>query len=139
MKNKVESRFLPWWLWVIVAIEIVVPTFFGIATIFNPSIWGAETFDVIGQLYVTRNFTMVLGVIIAVLIRNRAVLFVTIGIRYITDVVDIASSFIRGVEAEALPGLLIFTVLLIIVPIAGLRWLFQHLDSGRSAQLAISS
>ena len=66
--------FLPWWLWAIVAIEITVPTFFGVASIMDPGMWGADVLGPLGQLYVTRNFTMVLAILVAVTLRSRAAL-----------------------------------------------------------------
>lgn len=126
MTNSIERRFLPWWVWAIIAIEVVVPTYFGIATIFDPSIWGEESFGAIGQLYVTRNFTMVLAIIIAALMRNHTALLVTIFARYVTDLVDIVSGFIRGPDAATMQVLAVFGFLLLVPPLFALIWLFQR-------------
>ena len=127
MVSERETRFLPWWLWGIVFIEVAVPTFYGVATIFDPGIWGATQFDAIGQLYVTRNFTMAAGVAAAALIlRSHVALLCAIAMRYATDFVDIAAAVFRGPPPEIVQLLLVFTVVLLVIPVAGLLWLWRR-------------
>ena len=117
-------------MWGIVAIEIIVPTFFGIASALNPSIWGAETLGIFGELYVTRNLAMAAGVALAAFIlRSHAALLAVIAARFATDLVDIASGFLRGGGAEALVPLIVFTVVLLILPAFGLRWLIKNVSA----------
>lgn len=131
MTDTMQRRFLPWWMWAIIAIEIVVPTYFGIATIFDPSIWGEDSFGAIGQLYVTRNFTMVLAIIIAALMRSHSALFVAILARYVTDLVDIVSGFMRGPDAATMQVLAAFGFLLLVPPLLALIWLFRRRAGAR--------
>lgn len=126
MSQSHQTNFLPWWIWLVVTIEVLVPTYFGIATIFDPSIWGEDSFGTVGQLYVTRNFTMVFAIIIAVMLRNRMALFVTILARYTTDFVDISAGLLRGPEAETAVVLLGFGAVLLILPLIALLWLFRR-------------
>jgi hypothetical protein len=119
--------FLPRWLWAIVAIEVIVPTFFGLASIVDPSIWDVDRLGTLGQLYVTRNFTMALGVVLAVLLRSRAALVVAISARFVTDFVDIVANVVRGVEGEVVPVLVVSLVLLLVLPPFGLNWLRRQL------------
>lgn len=120
------DRFLPWWLWGIVVVEVAVPTFYGIATLLNPSIWGADSLGVIGQLYVTRNFTMAFGVVLAVLLRSRLALLCVIAARYSTDFIDITAIVARGIDPQAAPVLAVFVILLLVAPFFGLRWLWKR-------------
>ncbi|MEM8925165.1 MAG: hypothetical protein AAGD35_16800 [Actinomycetota bacterium] len=127
MTESQDVSYLPRWLWAVVAIEIVVPTFFGIASIVDPSIWDAETLGTLGQLYVTRNLAMAFGVLLAALLRSRAALLVAIAARYATDFVDIVAGFVRGPESDVVPILVVSAVLLLVVPLFGLNWLRRHL------------
>ncbi|MEO0605334.1 MAG: hypothetical protein AAF211_28145 [Myxococcota bacterium] len=136
----------PKWMWVVVGIEVVVPTFFGVATIADPSIWGQEALDVFGRLYVTRNLTMAFGVAFAALVlQSRTALLGTIAARYVTDFVDIAVGFAQGPESAVAIQLGVFTVVLLVIPAFGLRWLWRamrgsdrdsaHLPEGRGRPL----
>ena len=126
MEQHNTSRFLPWWLWIIVAIEVSVPTYFGIASIIDPSIWGADSLEAFGQLYVTRNFAMVFGIVLAVLLRSHTALLVAIAARYVTDFIDITAAFLRGVDADTQSILLVFAALLLIIPLFGIVWLIRR-------------
>lgn len=126
MSTEKPAGFLPWWLWIIVFIEIAVPVFYGIMTIIDPSIWGADSLGAIGQLYVTRNFAMAFGVALAVLLRSHLALLCAIAARYVTDFTDITAIFVRGVEPQAAPVLAVFIVLLLVLPFFGLRWLWAR-------------
>lgn len=125
------SETWPTWLWWVIAIEVVVPTFFGVATLLDPSIWGAETLDVFGRLYVTRNLTMAFGVAVAGLVlRSRLALLGTIGARYLTDLVDIVVGFAQVPEPAIAIQLSVFTVVLLVIPAFGLRWLWRMESQG---------
>lgn len=130
----------PAWMWLVIAIEVVVPTFFGVATIGDPSIWGAETLDVFGRLYVTRNLTMAFGVAFAALVlRSRVALIGTIGARYLTDLVDIVAGFAQGPESEVAIQLGVFTVVLLVIPAFGLQWLWRAARGTRRPQSAFEA
>jgi len=123
MTDSQEPPFLPLWVWGVVAIEVLVPTFFGIATLLDPSIWGAETLDSFGKLYITRNLTMAFGVALAAMLRSRTALLVAITARYVTDFIDIVDGFVSAPQGEMIIILLVFTVVLLILPGLGLNWL----------------
>lgn len=121
-------KYLPIWMWGIVGIEILVPTYFAIASILDPTIWGELELGTYGELYVVRNFAMASGVAIAaVLLRSYTAVFATIGARFLADVADISAGFLRGPDAETTVLLMIFSVVLIVFPLIGLRWLFKQL------------
>ncbi|MEM1086978.1 MAG: hypothetical protein AAGH90_04560 [Pseudomonadota bacterium] len=128
--KQITRTFIPWWIWIVIAIEVSVPTYFGIATIFDPSIWGEDHFGAIGQLYVTRNFTMVLALVVALILRSRVALFVALLARYLTDFVDITAGFIRGPDPETFQVLAVFGGVLLVLPLVALIWLFRHRSAG---------
>lgn len=115
-------------MWGIVAIEIIVPSYFAIASYVDPTIWGEATLGIYGELYVIRNLAMSLGVALAALwLRSHAALLATIAARFVTDVVDILAGFLRGPDAETMALLGIFAVILIAIPAIGIRWLLMRL------------
>lgn len=126
--NLTSKRFLPAWMWGIVAIEIVVPSYFAIASYVDPTIWGEAKLGIYGELYVIRNLAMSMGVALAAFwLRSYPALFATIAARFVTDVVDILAGFARGPDTQTLTLLAVFTVILIVIPAFGLRWLLVRL------------
>ena len=128
--NPNAERFLPVWIWGIVAIEIFVPTYFAVASYIDPTIWGESTLGTFGELYVVRNLTMSMGVALAAFwLRSYAALLATIAARFATDVLDIAAGFSRSPDTETVMLLVIFAVILIAIPAFGLLWLLMRLRS----------
>ena len=118
---------LPIWMWAIVAIEVIVPSYFAVASLLDPTIWGEARLGTYGELYVIRNLAMALGVAVAALVRRSyAALLATIAARYVTDLVDIIAGFVRGPDAETIVLLVIFAFVLLVVPAFGLRWLARR-------------
>lgn len=131
-QNAKPDRFLPVWMWAIVAIEIIVPSYFAVASFVDPTIWGEERLGVYGELYVIRNLAMSLGVALAaVWLRSYAALLATIAARFVTDVVDITAGFARGPDAETVMLLIVFSVVLILIPAFGLKKLPTMLKTER--------
>ncbi len=126
------KSFLPPWVWAIVAIEVLVPSFFALASLNNPSLWGEAQLGVYGELYVIRNLAMAFGVAIAALwLRSHAAVLATIAARFVTDAVDIGAGFARGPDGQTFALLVIFSLILLVIPALGLRWLVrQHGTSG---------
>ncbi len=126
--NPSATRFLPAWMWAIVAVEIVVPSYFAVASFVDPTIWGEAKLGTYGELYVIRNLAMSMGVALAAFwLRSFAALLATIAARFTTDVVDILAGFARGPDAETMTLLVVFSVVLIVFPAVGLRWLLIRL------------
>lgn len=124
-----NKKFLPWWMWVIVIIEAGIPIFFAISTINNPGALfpGAIELDYAMTLYVTRNITMGIGVIIAAFIlRSYTALFATIAVRFLTDGVDQVSTITSGASEAVMQSLPYLFVVLIVIPLIGLIWLWKH-------------
>ena len=68
--NDRNSRFLPIWLWIIVLLQIFLVLFFSAGTAMNPGdfIPDVSELNYVTQLYITRNVTVALGIIIALLL-----------------------------------------------------------------------
>lgn len=122
-----RDQFPPRWMWIIVGIEIIVPTYFAIASVLDPTIWGEAQLGIYGELYVIRNLATSLGVALAVFwLRSPVALLATLAARYVTDFIDITAAFVRGPDTETMVLLAVFTVVLLIIPAFGLRWLIQN-------------
>lgn len=125
--NFKTSRFLPLWMWAIVAIEIAVPSFFAVASFNDPTIWGETQLGPFGELYVIRNLAMAFGVFLAAFwLRSYPALLATIAARFLTDFVDIVAGFASGPDMDTLRILAMFAFVLLVIPAFGLRWLIQN-------------
>lgn len=82
-KNHKASAFLPIWVWVIVLLQICLVLFFSVGTAMNPGdfIPGASELTYVVQLYITRNVTVVLGIIVALLLRSHKALLALLVVR----------------------------------------------------------
>ncbi len=78
------------------------------------------------QLYITRNVTAVLGLIVALLFRSHKALFVLLVVRIVTDISDVIT--IYAFDAEAIKASVPMVVgLLIIIPLFSLRYLWKRI------------
>ena len=110
------NKFLPIWVWVIVLIQISLVLFFSAGTAMSPGdfIPDVTELNYVTQLYITRNVTVALGIIVALLLRSHKALLVTLVIRLLTDISDVITVYALNVEVikESVP----MVVLLLIVP-----------------------
>jgi hypothetical protein len=99
-KNDQTSKFLPIWVWVIVLLQIFLVLFFSAGTAMNPGdfIPGVSELNYVTQLYITRNITVVLGIIIALLLRSHKALLVLLSVRLLTDISDVITVYVFNVE-----------------------------------------
>lgn len=89
------------WMPAVVAIEVLVPTYFAVASLSDPTMWSEARLGVYGELYIIRNIAMSLGVALASLVlRSYAAVLATIAARHLTDLVDICAGFLREPDAE---------------------------------------
>jgi len=127
MENK--KKFLPTWVWVIALIEIVLVLFFSVGTAMNPGdfIPGVTELDYVTQLYITRNVTAVLGLIIALLLRSRKALFVMLIVRMVTDFSDVITVY--AFNAEIIKSSVPMVVgILIIIPLFAIIYLWKQIQ-----------
>jgi len=131
MENK--KKFLPTWVWVIALIEIVLVLFFSVGTAMNPGdfIPGVTELDYVTQLYITRNVTAVLGLIIALLLRSRKALFVMLIVRMVTDFSDVITVY--AFNAEIIKSSVPMVVgILIIIPLFAIIYLWKQIQKENS-------
>ena len=116
MKSENEStiKFLPKWVWAIAFIQIGLVLFFSAGTAMNPGNFLPDIshLNYVTMLYVTRNITVALGIIISLLLRSHKALLTILCVRILTDLSDIASVFILDVEVikSSVPMVIILLV-----------------------------
>ncbi len=110
------KSFLPIWVWVIVLAQILLVSFFSVGTAMNPAnfIPDVSELNYVTQLYVTRNVTVVLGIVGALLLRSHKGLLVVLVIRLLTDVADVITVY--ALDVEVIKSSVPMVVLLLIVP-----------------------
>ena len=110
------KSFLPIWVWVIVLAQILLVSFFSVGTAMNPAnfIPDVSELNYVTQLYVTRNVTVVLGIVGALLLRSHKGLLVVLVIRLFTDVADVITVY--ALDVEVIKSSVPMVVLLLIAP-----------------------
>lgn len=113
-----NNKFLPIWVWVIVLIQMSLVLFFSAGTAMNPGdfIPNVTELNYVTQLYITRNVTVALGIIVALLLRSHKALLVTLIIRLLTDISDVITVYALNIEVikEGVP----MVIVLLIIPAA---------------------
>ena len=99
-KNNQTNKFLPIWVWVIVLIQIFLVLFFSAGTAMNPAdfIPDVSELNYVTQLYITRNVTVALGIIVALLLRSHKALLLILTVRLVTDISDVITVYALNVE-----------------------------------------
>ncbi len=127
-KNDPTKKFLPIWVWIIALIEIVLVLFFSAGTAMNPGnfIPGVTELDYVTQLYITRNVTVVLGIIVALLLRSHKALFAMLIVRVLTDISDVITVYAFNVEIikSSVP---MVVIILIIPALFALGYLWKRI------------
>jgi len=115
MNDKAE-QFLPAWVWVIILVQILLVLFFSVGTAISPGdfIPNASELNYVTQLYITRNITVVLGLIVALLLRSHRALLTLLIVRLLTDISDVMTVYALDIEVikESVP----MVAVLLIVP-----------------------
>lgn len=125
MQDANTSRFIPIWLWVVVALQVVIVSGFALMTLFNPP----PDFDYTTNAYITRNLTAVLAVILAALFRSHVALFVALAARCATDIVDAITVF--TMNATYLTSAVPMVVALLIIPaLIAMLHLWKQMKTG---------
>ena len=126
--NKIE---IPWWLSVIIVIEIL-PMFLGpLFALTNPRFIGGPEATAIGfaaLLYSARNISVGIAFIVAFLLKNGPMLFILIFIRLITDLFDLQSFLAVGPVANEARAILIFVIFYYLPALIALRFLWQQIS-----------
>jgi len=121
------NKFLPVWVWIIALIQIVLVLFFSIGTAMSPGefIPGVSELNYVTQLYITRNVTIALGLIVALLLKSRKALLVTLIVRALTDISDVVTVY--ALNVEVIKSSVPMVVLLLIIPaLAAIVYLWRR-------------
>ena len=114
--NEKPVKFLPIWVWVIVLIQVFLVLFFSVGTAMSPGdfIPNVSELNYVTQLYITRNVTVALGLIVALLLKSHRALLTLLVVRLLTDISDVMTVYALDVEVikESVP----MVVVLLIVP-----------------------
>ena len=114
--NGRTNKFLPIWVWIIIILQIVLVLFFSAGTAMNPGnfIPGVSELNYVTQLYITRNVTVAIGIIIALLLKSHKALFLMLVIRLLTDISDVVTVY--ALNVEVIKSSVPMVVILLIVP-----------------------
>ena len=125
--NSQEIGFLPVWVWIVVLAQIVLVLFFSVGTAMNPGqfIPGISELNYVTQLYVTRNITVALGLIVALILKSHKALLAILIVRLLTDVSDVIAVYAFNVEVikSSVP---MVVVLLIVPAIIAIGYLWKR-------------
>jgi len=126
--NEKSDKFLPVWVWVIVLIQVFLVFFFSVGTAMSPGdfIPNVSELNYVTQLYITRNITVALGLIVALLLRSHRALLTLLIVRLLTDISDVATVYALDVEVikESVP---MVAVLLIVPAFVAVVYLFKKI------------
>ena len=123
------NKFLPIWVWIIALLQIFLVLFFSIGTAMSPGdfIPDVSALNYVTQLYITRNITIALGIIVALLIKSHTALLVTLMVRLLTDIADVITVYALNVEVikSSVPMVI---VLLILPALAAIVYLWRRIN-----------
>ena len=131
MNNNINqtNKFLPVWVWIIVQVQIFLVLFFTAGTAMNPGEFIPEVSEqnYATQLYITRNVTVALGIIIALLLRSHKGLFTMLIVRLLTDIADVVTVYAFNVEVikSSVP---MVVVLLIVPALLAIGYLWKRIS-----------
>ena len=123
------DKFLPIWVWVIALVQIGLVLFFSVGTAMNPAqfIPDVSELNYVTQLYITRNVTVALGIIVALLLKSHKALLLILLVRLLTDISDVVTVYVLNVDVikESVP----MVVLLLIIPaLAAVGYLWNRIN-----------
>ena len=126
---------LPIWLIVIVIIEIlpmfVFPVLVTLVPTASPGLSGGEQFAFAASIYSARNLAVGIALVIALWLRNEAMLFILILVRLLTDLMDLPTLLLLGDVSRVYIVVSIFVFLYYIPALIALRYLWQRLGTSR--------
>jgi hypothetical protein len=110
------NKFLPIWVWIVALVQIFLVLFFSVGTALNPAdfIPDASELTYVTQLYITRNVTIALGIIVALLLKSHKGLLTVLVVRILTDVADVITVY--ALDVDEIKSSVPMVVILLIVP-----------------------
>ena len=121
---------IPWWLYVILFMEIW-PMFVGpYLALTNPTFLGGPDASnlVVGSLiYLARNFAVGFAFLIAIYLKNPSMLFVLIFVRLFTDLIDGPAFLAFGMAANETRLIALFVLGYYIPAVIAMRYLWKEM------------
>ena len=110
------NKFLPIWVWIVALVQIFLVLFFSVGTALSPAdfIPDASELTYVSQLYITRNVTIALGIIVALLLKSHKGLLTVLVVRILTDVADVITVY--ALDVDEIKSSVPMVVVLLIVP-----------------------
>ena len=129
--NELSKKIsIPWWLYVILFMEIW-PMFVGpYLALTNPTFLGGPDASnlVVGSLiYLARNFAVGFAFLIAIYLKNPSMLFVLIFVRLFTDLIDGPAFLAFGMAANETRLIAIFVLGYYIPAVIAMRYLWKEM------------
>ncbi len=114
--NGQSKKFLPIWLWAIVILQVFLVLFFSAGTFMNPGnfIPDVTELNYVTQLYITRNVTVALGIVFALLLKSHQALLLVLTIRVLTDIADVITVY--ALNVEVIKSSIPMVIVLLIIP-----------------------
>ena len=130
MNELSKKMFIPWWLYVILFMEIW-PMFVGpYLALTNPTFLGGPDASnlVVGSLiYLARNLAVGFAFLIAIYLKNASMLFILIFIRLFTDLIDGPAFLAFGMAVNETRVIAIFVLGYYIPAVIAMRYLWKEM------------
>lgn len=130
------KKALPFWLIVVVIIEILPMFVFPFLAMFVPSavpgLSGGEKIAFAASIYSARNLAVGIALLVALWLKNPAMLFILILVRLLTDLMDYPTLLFLGDVSNVYLVSSIFVFLYYVPALIALRYLWQQLVNARA-------
>jgi len=115
-KNGQSNKFLPIWVWIVALVQILLVLFFSVGTALSPADFIPDVAELtyVTQLYITRNVTIAVGMIVALLLKSHKGLLTVLVVRVLTDVSDVITVYV--LDVDEIKSSVPMVVILLIIP-----------------------
>ena len=115
-KSDQSNKFLPIWVWIVALVQILLVLFFSVGTALSPADFIPDVAELtyVTQLYITRNVTVAVGLIVALLLKSHKGLITVLVVRVLTDVADVITVY--ALDVDEIKSSVPMVVILLIIP-----------------------
>ena len=115
MSNQ-SNKFLPIWVWIVALVQILLVLFFSVGTALSPADFIPDVAELtyVTQLYITRNVTVAVGMIVALLLKSHKGILTVLVVRVLTDVADVITVY--ALDVDEIKSSVPMVVILLIIP-----------------------
>jgi hypothetical protein len=134
------KKAFPLWIIIVVIIE-TLPMFLGpylamFVPAAIPGLSGGEQVSFAASIYSARNLAVGVALVVALILRNEAMLFILILVRLLTDLMDFPTLLLLGSVTRVYLVTAIFVFLYYIPALFALRYLMQRLSAQQAHSAA---